>query len=183
MEPMVFLVLAVALAVALLRGGRPRRDIHFRHAWLAVVALGMQLAGFLAPGTPFNLTLIVASYIMLLFVVLQNMQHQSLRLLFLGLLLNFVVIALNGGRIPVDVEVARALGITVDDLLSGTAIKHVAMGNGTVLAFLGDVIPIPVINKVISIGDIFIMLGTFVLVQELMGLGIQFSAEAGKDST
>ncbi|MCG5027033.1 DUF5317 domain-containing protein, partial [Anoxybacillus flavithermus] len=54
-------------------------------------------------------------------------------------------------------------------VLNGTDFKHTVLTEQTVLPFLSDIIYMPsIIPRVISIGDIFIMLGAFLLVQRLM---------------
>jgi len=66
-------------------------------------------------------------------------------------------------------EQAQRLSYPIDALVNGTDFKHIAMSAQTHLPFLGDFIYKPIfIPRVISIGDIFIMLGTFLLVQRIM---------------
>lgn len=167
---MILIVILVSFLVAFLRGGWPRSDVRLRHLWAAPVALILQLAARYVAGSVANLVLIAVSYGLLVFVLVRNSQMQSLRILLLGVILNFAVILANDGRIPVDVEQAARLGLPVAPLLEGTDAKHVAMQSGSYLGFLGDVIPVTFpIAKLISIGDISIMVGTFTLIQEFMG--------------
>lgn len=129
----------------------------------------LMLPGWLAPAV------IVASYLLLCWVLVSNWDRQPARIIFLGAAMNALVIALNGGRIPVDMELAAWVGFDTTPLLGGGTYKHAAMTDATRLGFLGDVIPIPwPFRRVISIGDIFIAMGAFLFVQELMGRPIQF---------
>lgn len=74
------------------------------------------------------------------------------QLLVWGCILNFLVIAINGGM-PVSPEIAAATGrVFRPDLL------HVST-EGARLPWLGDVIPVPVLRQVISVGDALLMLG------------------------
>jgi hypothetical protein len=85
----------------------------------------------------------------------------------LGVLMNFVVIALNGGM-PVlagAAEVASGFTVSSPDL-SGT-FKHVPLDDSSRLTFFADVIPLRLagIGEVISLGDIFLALGLGVFLE------------------
>ncbi len=75
-------------------------------------------------------------------------------LIVLGAIVNGLAIAANG-RMPYSPQAAvRAhLPATV------TGPKHKPAGDGTRLAFLGDVIPLPPLHKIISAGDLLIAAG------------------------
>jgi hypothetical protein len=45
-------------------------------------------------------------------------------------------------------------------------VKHKPLGSGTKLGFLGDIIPIPFIQKAVSIGDVVLGIGIFRLVEQ-----------------
>lgn len=179
---LVIAVVVLGILVALVRGGRPRLDLAFRHAWLAPVGLAVQLASRYLPGTVPGFVLMIASYLALLYCLASNQQYQSLRLLSLGVALNFLVIVVNGGRMPVDVELARRIGVSgLTPVVEGTAGKHVAMSDATPFGFLGDMIPVPgPMPRLMSTGDIFILLGVFLLVQDLMGKRIQLNLGPGE---
>jgi hypothetical protein len=85
----------------------------------------------------------------------------------LGVLMNFVVIAANGGM-PVlagAAEVASGFTVTDPDLL-GT-FKHVPLDESSHLTFFADVIPLRFagIGEVISLGDVFLALGLGVFLE------------------
>lgn len=177
---MLWLVLAIGIVVALLRGAKLRiEDVGLRAMWVAPVALGLQLVSFLRPGSFVNTALMVVSYILLLYGLIRNHHLQSLRLILLGVILNALVIVSNGGRMPVDLEAARVANVDVSSLQAGTDAKHLEIGPGTRLGFLGDVIPLPVLDRVISVGDIAILLGIFLLVQDLMGKKLEIDLGPG----
>lgn len=175
-----WLVVGVGIVVALLRGGKLRiENVGLRAMWVAPAAVALQLFGFVSPGTLLNSVLMLGSYALLVYGLIRNRHLQSLRLVLLGVLLNALVIAANGGRMPVDLDAARATGLNTSGLLAGTDVKHVAAGVNARLAFLGDVIPLPVLDRVISVGDVAILLGLFLLVQDLMGKKLEINLGPG----
>lgn len=177
-------MVALAFLIAFLRGGRLRNLPDLRLIWLPPLAFALQILNHWIPGTAAAFIVTVVSYALLGAFVVVNAERQGLRILFLGMLLNLLAMAANGGRIPVDVGAARAVGYDVAPLLAGLEAKHVAMTATTPLAFLGDVIPVTFpVARVFSIGDIFIYLGVFLLIQELMGKRLIVFGPGGRLST
>ncbi|WP_460388465.1 DUF5317 domain-containing protein [Thermus thalpophilus] len=91
----------------------------------------------------------------------QNRHLKSLYLVMVGLLLNTAVIFANGGHMPVSAEALRRAGLgdfTPIVKTKGDAV-HALLDETTRLPFLGDVIPLPPLRKVVSPGDLFILLG------------------------
>lgn len=161
------LVLFIALSVAMLRGGRLVNlgDIRLRQWWLLPLGFVVQIAGTWggAPwGRGVSVGLVLASYLPLLALVILNRDRPGMWLAGLGVLMNFSVIALNGGM-PVMLEAARvaaggSAGAAAD--ITGST-KHVILDTSTVLPFLGDVIPVRLVGngQVISLGDVFLAVG------------------------
>lgn len=157
-------VLFIAIAVALLRGGRLSNlaDIRLRAWWLLFLGFGMQaVPGFLPAGTPWARTvgvgLVLASYLPLVALVWLNRRQPGMWLAGVGIMMNFSVIAANGGM-PVLPEAAYLAGATGEFNLENDY-KHVLLGQHTRMAFLADVIPIRVLRQVISLGDVFLAVG------------------------
>jgi Family of unknown function (DUF5317) len=161
------IVLFIALAMAVLRGGRITNlgDIELRYWWLLVVALGMQVATTWLPDSNWaegvGLAMVLVSYALLMGLVLLNRTRPGMWLAGLGVLMNFTVIALNGGM-PVlaeAAEVASGFTVSVPDL-SGSY-KHVLLDSGSRLTAFADVIPLRIagIGQVISLGDVFLAVG------------------------
>lgn len=156
------IVLFVAMSVAVLRGGRLTNlaDIRLRMWWLLPLGFIMQgVAGLFDPEIGF--VVVLTSYLPLLGLMILNRDRAGLWLAGVGVLMNFTVIALNGGM-PVlqgAIEVASGYAPGGPDLTS--AAKHTEMGPDTLLPFLSDVIPIRMANQgsVISIGDVFLAVG------------------------
>ena len=161
------IVLFIALAMAVMRGGRLSNlgDIELRYWWLLLVALGLQVATAWLPDTSWaeglGLAMVLISYVLLMGLVLINRSRPGMWLAGLGVLMNFTVIAINGGM-PVlaeAAEVASGFTITAPDL-SGSY-KHVLLDSSSYLTAFADVIPMRIagIGQVISLGDVFLAVG------------------------
>jgi hypothetical protein len=151
------------MAIAILRGGRLSNlgDIHLRLWWLLPLGFGLQIAARYAPNPGLGVTLILFSYVPLIILVLLNKERPGLWLAGFGVLMNFSVIALNGGM-PVLSEAAEvASGFAPGDPVIAESYKHVVLNRDSLLPFLADVIPIRVLNigQVLSLGDVFLAVG------------------------
>jgi hypothetical protein len=105
--------------------------------------------------------LILLSYVPLLALVILNKNRPGLWLAGIGVLMNFTVIALNGGM-PVLAEAAEvASGFAPGDPVISESYKHVILDQSSHLVFLADVIPIRVANygQVLSLGDLLLAVG------------------------
>lgn len=166
----------ISLIVALIRGGRPTEQFRLRHSWIIFVALGLQLLAVLTP-RQISPWLVLSSYMVLMVGLFFNLDKQSMRLIFVGVLLNALVIGLNGGHMPVSVAAAKGLGFDTTPLTAQSDYKRIAMSGATLFNFLGDVIPVPIpLPRVVSIGDILIAIGAFLLIQEFMAKPLAFRA-------
>lgn len=87
----------------------------------------------------------------------RNRHHPGTLLAALGLALNVLVIGANGAM-PVSADAAEVAGIDTSQL-EDAGIKHERMTDATRLSFLGDVIPVPGTQIVISIGDVILAAG------------------------
>jgi hypothetical protein len=161
------IVLFIALAMAVIRGGRLTNlgDIELRAWWLLLIALGLQVGTVWLPDSEWaeglGLAMVLISYGLLMTLVLLNRNRTGMWLAGLGVLMNFTVIAVNGGM-PVmaeAAEVASGFTVTVPDL-SGS-FKHVLLDSGSRLTALADVIPLRIggLGQVISLGDVFLAVG------------------------
>ncbi len=157
-------VLFIAVVAALLRGGRlsSLADVRLRSWWLLFVGFGMQAVTNFFPtsadwAAPVAVALILVSYVPLLGLVWLNREYPGMWLAGVGILMNLSVIASNGGM-PVLPEAAGLAGSngTID---FEEHYKHVLLDQSTRLPFLGDVIPLPVLHQVISLGDVFLAVG------------------------
>ncbi|MEX0756043.1 MAG: DUF5317 domain-containing protein [Actinomycetota bacterium] len=156
------LIVLVAIGAGYLAGGRLRgfEALHLRWWLLAPLGLAMQLAPIPTDGDPVREAIaagvLVASFPVLLLFLGVNRRVPGFALIFVGLVLNLVVIAPNGGM-PVSPSAIRTAGGTEADVqeLAGSAdVKHHVRGEDDVLAVIGDTIPIAPLGTVVSLGDL-----------------------------
>jgi Family of unknown function (DUF5317) len=158
------IVLFMSIAIAILRGGRMINlgDIELRYWWLLPLGFVLQIAArFVPDATDWGVALVLLSYAPLLALVLINRDRPGLWLAGIGVLMNFTVIALNGGM-PVLAEAAEvASGFAPGDPVIAEGYKHVILDQTSRLVFLADVIPIRIANygQVLSMGDVFLAVG------------------------
>lgn len=125
----------------------------------------------------FTYWILLAAYSFLLLGIILNLTNLWMFILLLGAVLNFVVIFINGGKMPVSLETLQMAGLSAD-YLSGSATQVLA-GSATNLAFLGGIIPIPlpsIFAEVISPGTLIIGIGIFGMIQNIL-LGIVYVYE------
>ena len=178
-------VLAFALVVGLLRGGKLSQmsDLPLKLGWLALFAFAMQvyLVHFPAErgGGLFSLRagVLILSYVLLFIVVWKNRRLHGMWIIGLGLLLNFLAMVANGGYMPITPEALTRAGYAplASSLESGVRVgrsKNILLTREeTRLWVLSDVLVLPQsfpLSRVFSPGDVFIAVGAFILVQRVM---------------
>jgi Family of unknown function (DUF5317) len=168
------IVLFLALAIAILRGGRLINlgDIELKVWWLLLVALGLQFGTRWLPDETWSETvgviMVLVSFALLMILVMLNRSKPGMWIVGLGVLMNFTVIALNGGM-PVLAGAAEvASGFTVAEPDISGSFKYVLLDESSRLTFFADVIPLRLagIGEVISLGDIFLALGLGVFLEQ-----------------
>jgi hypothetical protein len=160
----------LSIVVALLRGGKLERLSNLNLTALPLVFAAILLrtaAGYLAAqGFALAPWLQVVAYAALLYMVALNLGHPGIKLFGLGSLCNSLVIAANGGTMPVSAAAMAKAGLT--DTLSGT---YSLLTEQSRLWFLADIIPVtfrypkPII---VSVGDLIIVVGMFIFIQYRM---------------
>ncbi len=118
----------------------------------------------------------IAAFGLLLAFFILNRHQKELNFVLIGVILNIMVIAANGGVMPVSETAMEMAGIT--ETPTGT---HTYLEEGTTFPLLSDVIPIPEpypFPKVVSIGDIVISAGVFLLIIRTM-----FSSSCSNENT
>ncbi|WP_308751741.1 DUF5317 domain-containing protein [Candidatus Oleimmundimicrobium sp.] len=170
----------LSIFIGWLRGGSLRRfaDWNFRLPWVFIVAFLLQfflpqIASVFNLGKNFAFFILVFSYILLMEGIILNLKNKYFPVLGLGILLNFLVITLNRGM-PVSLETVAKYGSPEAALKIKQSFDfiHISMGNETLLKFLADIIPVPTLlplgMSLVSVGDLFISLGIFLVVQKQM---------------
>lgn len=114
----------------------------------------------------------VLQYVVLLIGIAVNIRLAWVWLIGLGTFSNFLVLAANGGVMPVSLSALKRADLL--DLVESTEImvRHSIMGPHTVLKPLADIMPIPgvafIAPQVASIGDLLIAAGIFMFIQHFM---------------
>lgn len=164
---------AVGLALGLLIGGRLEHlgERRFRAAPLLVAGLVVQLAsGWFGRGP--TVPLVVVSYVLLMAFAGANLHLLGMGVVLVGLTMNFVTIAWNGGM-PVRRSAVVAAGIVgwdEVDQLDMHEKRHLERPDDDLMV-ISDIIPVPVLHEVLSFGDLAMSVGvTDVLVHLLRPL-------------
>lgn len=112
-------------------------------------------------------------YLLLIIGLVMNFHDKGLRITLVGSILNFFPLILNNGRMPVSLKALKYSNLynQISLLEEGRIMTHTLANKATKLIYLGDIIPIPKpypFPKIISMGDILISFGLFVLIQSYM---------------
>jgi hypothetical protein len=176
---MVFDGILISFIVGLLRKGNLRAfsQLNLKWGWVFPLLLVVQLAVFTLQNDSEFLgqlsgSIYIVVYIIGLIFLFLNRKNPGFILILIGVFLNFIVMVLNGGRMPVSVEAAAVLDPGyIQALKDGLYAKHAMLTSTTHLGFLGDVIPISdpyPRTQIISIGDIIMNIGIYFFIQFLM---------------
>ncbi len=173
--------LILSIILGYFRGGSLRRLSNLEIKFSSLIFLAFLInfvllpyllkAGFISSSVAFwGLTF---SYLLLLVVIFLNRDNKFLLVLGIGVLLNFLVILLNKGM-PVSLSLTQRFAPQDYEYVKNMeGFLHIPMTDSTYLKFLGDIVPFPTLFltpcfAVISIGDILMSLGVFLLVQKEM---------------
>lgn len=175
---MIFFLSLIALAVlaGYLAGGRLSRFTRLQLRWWPLAPVALAFQGVPLPdgdgGIDLTIRMLVfgTSYTLMLLFALKNLRIVGVPVVVIGLILNGLVVTLNGGM-PVSGSALRssAPSDTLDRLQDDQAAKHHLMTEDTLLPFLGDVVAIRgPIRQVISVGDVFVYAGIAWLIVAVM---------------
>jgi hypothetical protein len=173
----VFLSVIFALLLRKVPASTPR--LRFRHGWLVLLAISIQILIF----TPFaegyfaklGLTPVLntATYAIIVVFTLLNRKIASIAVIGLGTLSNLLVITANKGYMPVKLESLRQVAepAVVNIIAGGEPYRNsVLLTGSTPLPYLADIFYLPAqipLANVFSVGDVVIGIGAFILVQQL----------------
>lgn len=165
---LVGLMVACGVVLGYLRGGRLRNvaSVPLRWSVLVAVAAGGQIAVTGMSGLPHSVRTIVLVGISgaLVGFAWANRMLPGTGLLLLGFALNAMVITFNGGM-PVSPAALLAIGDGLTNVPTG---PHHVLTPSDRFWMLADVLPVPALRSIYSIGDITVAAGTGTLVTNLM---------------
>jgi Family of unknown function (DUF5317) len=164
--------LLVLASVPLARGRiSALADLPLRKPALALVAIALQILVIsVIPGgdQTIHTTLHLASYFLLGAFAFANRRIVGVPIIALGGLSNFIAIAANGGVMPTHPDAVESVASTAAE---GEFINSRVIEDAR-LQFLGDIFATPTslpLHNVFSIGDVFLLIGVFVLVHAACG--------------
>jgi hypothetical protein len=167
---MITFVIAATIAglAAVVRGGslKALAETQFTWLWLLFAGLAVQLtAQIWSPdwldGAAGGAVIVVSNLLVVGFLV-ANRRLPGVLLIGAGLALNVIVIAANGAM-PVSAEAARQAGVEPPGPGVGD-VEHELLDDDTRVPWLGDVLSLPGIPGVFSVGDVVLALGVGQLV-------------------
>ncbi|MDQ6600391.1 DUF5317 domain-containing protein [Bacillus salipaludis] len=176
---MVFDGIILSFIVGFLRKGNVRALAHLKlkWGWMFPLLLAIELTVFFLQNHfkflgEVSGSIYIAVYVIGLLFLWMNRKNPGFLLILAGVFLNFLVMVMNGGRMPVSPEAATVLDPSyVTALKEGLYAKHTMLTSSTHLGILGDIIPITKPyprTQIISIGDIIMNIGIFFFIQHLM---------------
>jgi Family of unknown function (DUF5317) len=172
--PLIPTLIAFAVVLGYLLGGRLSGFEHLRiNRWgLAIVGLVLQLVPSFsigdAPASTTGPVVLALSYTFLVVFLFSNRWIPGMPVMRIGLLLNLVVVLINGGM-PVQAAAIQRAGGDPATLAQEAPTKHHLTTDEDVLWQLGDVIPIPPpFSDVVSIGDVLLYGGMVYSIVEIM---------------
>lgn len=168
---LVLVVAALAVVIGLVRRGSldELARTEFRWVPVLVIALVIQVgADIWDPqwlGESGGLAVLIGTNAAVGVFLIRNWKLPGMSLAGAGMVLNVMVISANGAM-PVSQRAAELIGLEGPPRDLG--LKHELLGPDTLLPWLADVIPLPVLNRLISPGDVLIALGIGWLVYRRM---------------
>ncbi len=181
-------IISVILPVmlALHNGGNLKNILNFNinKLWIAIVSVVVYTASFILnsrdiidAGTiqVLGMTIMVLSFYF-------NRQHRGMAIIMVGSMLNILVMAANGCKMPVDVSLLDSSinkGL-IDSITTGINQKYTELTDNTNLSMLSDIIKFPNglgnITNIFSVGDLLMIVGLAILVYGVVR-GTQRSGE------
>lgn len=179
---MFLIAVLAALALGLARQGKVHSlgRLTLRRLWLPLLAyliqFGLDYFAGMGGREPWMGYVHLATYFLLSYWIYLNLQLPGMGLLAVGTLLNFAVIALNQGFMPVDPEpLSQTAYLTFARGLNGT---HILLTPETRMPWLADIIYLPRPRRELdSLGDLVLAAGGFWLIFKGMAKKEQISSE------
>ncbi len=166
-----FAVIA-GLLTGLFRGGRFENLLNTRLVWTPVVFFGLvvQTTAELID-VPARLSVFIVGAFVLIVGLCQNLHIRGVSIVVIGLSSNLVAAVANG-YVPVRLEALIGAGKVEATIDPDSVVSIGALGqledDQTQLGFLGDIVPIGLIDEVVSFGDLILIAGLFVLAMNIL---------------
>lgn len=157
---LILVTVALATIVGLVTGGSLRAFPSIPLRWWGLAIAGVVLQFVPVPGVLAYAVLLLSFAVLLVFTFI-NLRAAGFILIFVGLMLNAVVIVANHGM-PVTMRALAASGevTTLHELRTNGGAKHHLADQGSVLLSLADSIGIGTpIDEAVSVGDLCVQLG------------------------
>ena len=176
---LLLIILAAAIGIGLIRGGRISNMTHIkiRHPWLIFFSILVEYGLlFLMRRTalvtqPMVFLSVFLQYLLLFVFLWLNQQLAYSWLVGLGSFLNFLVIMSNKGSMPLSgaAVIMDANSKNLQYLADGRYLTYHIINDNSKFWFLGDVIFVPSpIKAFLSIGDLILFIGILLLVQDII---------------
>lgn len=157
------LAITAGLVGGYFRKGQLTNMLTLAPKWLVLLVPALVLYVASAVGIPsYSLNLTLIATFALAVALFRNYEIRGAAIIGLGLASNLLVLVLNGG-IPVRAESVERISDGAFNPGTLRAIEQVE-GPDTVLAALGDIIPVPLFNTIVSFGDLIALAGLIVLI-------------------
>jgi hypothetical protein len=148
------------------------RLVRLRASWIVFAALGIQVLLFSPASRALRIPLSesnahIATYMALLAFVVANIREPGLAFAAVGCALNTIVIAANGGRMPVSLASWTATGRAASDLVQHGSYNNVVLASHAHLGWLGDIFALPravPLANSLSVGDLLLLIGVITFV-------------------
>ncbi len=179
--------LVLAILVSFAAGGRLKglQELDMTVLWLPVLSVLLERGGAAAVNhigfiqglkDPFTMITELVAYAAISVFIYKNLHIAGMKFILLGTIMNFLVILVNGGYMPVDPQLGLKYGFTqsLAALEHGRIFAHEVVHDQTSLILLSDIIMIPPpwpFPKTISIGDVLIDIGAIFLIFKAMKSG------------
>lgn len=182
---MALFVIIISIIISMINGGKINNlfNIKLKHTWFLLVTALLNIAVLLYV-TRFNLAhrrelmmlypyLNLFTFFVLIFFSISNNKYFAFNIIAIGLLLNLMAMIDYAGLMPV-VKEALVYNGSVNELLvleKSRSLTHTLAVSGKTFNMLADTIPIGKfmsIKTIISLGDIILSLGLFMLIEDIM---------------
>lgn len=146
--------------------------MRFRMPYLLMISLILELFPyrFFHPASWLGFAIFLLKYSLLFAFILINSSHKHLITIGIGTALNFLVILLNGGAMPVSKRALQipSLAKYTQMIQNGKLASYTFLTDNTPLWFLADIIYLPwPKEQFISVGDIVMLVGVFLFIQDI----------------